>query len=150
MDIEAVDHILVFSVGELRHALSLSVVDKVELAVEVTPLPDAPRIVIGVIDWRGQILPVLSMRRRLHMTERNVMPSDRIIIAQSSYRRVALMVDEIIEVRQAHKGDFTGADALSDRLGCVAGAAWIGDAIVLIHDLDQFLTEEEERVLAKL
>jgi purine-binding chemotaxis protein CheW len=134
----------------MRHALFISGVEKVEFAVEVTPFPEAPSVVIGVINWRGRILPVLSMRRRLHLPERSVMMADRIIIAQSFRRRIALLVDEVIGVRPAERNDFISADAISDGLGCVAGATRTEDGIVLIHDLELFLTEEDEKALEKL
>jgi purine-binding chemotaxis protein CheW len=150
MRIEDADYIFIFAVADMKHALFLSGVEKVEFAVEVTPFPEAPHVVIGVINWRGQMLPVLSMRRRLHLPERSVMTADRIIIVQSSRRRIALMVDEVMGVRLTERSDFTSADALSDGLGCVAGATRTEDGIVLIHDLELFLTEEDEKALEKL
>jgi purine-binding chemotaxis protein CheW len=141
------DNFLVFMVGEFRHAVSLLVVEKVELAVEVTPFPEAPPAVIGVINRRGQILPVLSMRRRLHLPDRKVAASDRIIVVQSPRRRLALLVDEVVGVRPAERSDFTSAESISDGRGCVAGAVRTEDGIVLIHDLELFLTEEEEKTL---
>jgi purine-binding chemotaxis protein CheW len=145
-----VDYLLVFEVGAMRHALPLSGVEKVELAVEVTPFPEAPYVFIGAIDCRGEILPVLSMRRRLHLSERVVTVSDRIVIVQCSRRRIALMVDEVVGVQRAEKSAFASAEAISDGLGCIAGATRTEDGIVLIHDLELFLTEEDERALQAL
>jgi purine-binding chemotaxis protein CheW len=144
------DHFFVFMVGEFRHAVSLMVVEKVELAVEVTPFPDAPPAVIGVINRKGQILPVLSMRRRLHLPDRTVAASNRLIIVQSPRRRLALLVDEVVGVRTAQGSDFTSAETISDGRGCVAGAVRTEDGIVLIHDLELFLTEEDEKALDTL
>jgi purine-binding chemotaxis protein CheW len=145
--IPVMDYYFVFVVGGMRHALSLIVVEKVELAVEVTPFPEAPPAVIGVINLRGQVLPVLSMRRRLHLPERSVMVNDRIIIAHSSRRRLALLVDEVTGVLPVHGSDFTGAETISDGRGCVVGATRTEDGIVLIHDLELFLSAEDERAL---
>jgi purine-binding chemotaxis protein CheW len=150
MSIEGVDYILVFVIGEMKHALFLSGVEKVELAAEVTPFPEAPRVFIGAINWRGQILPVLSMRRRLHLPERSVMASDRFIIVKSIRRRLALVVDEVTGVQPANRSTFISADAIWESLGCVAGAVRTEDGIVVIHDLELFLSEEEEKVLEKL
>jgi len=144
------DQLFVFLVGDMKQAIFLSGVQKVELAVEVTPLPEAPRIVIGAINWRGYILPVLSMRRRLHFPERDVMASDRMVIVQSRRRRFALMVDEVMGVQQAAPDDFTQAGAISEGLDSLAGASRTQDGIVLIHDLDLFLNEADEKVLAGL
>jgi purine-binding chemotaxis protein CheW len=147
MRIPVMDYYFVFVVGGMRHALSLAVVEKVELAVEVTPFPEAPPAVIGVINLRGQVLPVLSMRRRLHLPERSVTVNDRIIIAQSSRRRLALLVDEVTGVLPVHGSEFTSAETISDGRGCAVGATRTEDGIVLIHDLELFLSAEDERAL---
>ena len=147
MRVEDTGHILLFAVGGLKHALPLSGVERVELAAEVTPLPEAPHVVIGALNVRGRILAVLSMRRRLHLPERGVTAEDWIIIVQSSRRRIALIVDEVMGVRSTKPGDFTNADTLSEGLGCVVGALISEEGIVLIHDLELFLSEEDEKAL---
>jgi purine-binding chemotaxis protein CheW len=140
MRIEDTAHILVFAIGEAKHALPLAEVEKVEFAVEVAPFPDAPHVFIGAIDWKGQILPVM----------REVRANDRIIIVKTSRRRLALLVDEVVGIRPCRAGDVTSAHTLSDGLGCVAGATRAADGIVLIHDLEQFLSEADEKALAAL
>jgi purine-binding chemotaxis protein CheW len=150
MRVEGAMHILEFAVDGMRHALCLSSVEKVEYAVEVSPLPESPRVVIGVVNWRGRMLPVLSMRRRLHLPERSVMARDRMIIARSSRRWIALMVDEVSGVHRVDPDRFTAADALSDGLGCVTGVTRTEDGIVLILDLELFLTEEDEKALGQV
>jgi len=141
---------LVFSMEGARHGLPLAGVENVERAVEVTPFPDAPFIFIGAIDCRGAILPVLSMRRRLHLPERNLRASDRMIIARSSRRRLALLVDEVLGVQLSPAADITRGDAISDGLGCIAGATRTPDGVILIHDIERFLSEADEKALEKL
>lgn len=142
--------ILIFSVDGRKHALLLSVVEKVELAVEVTPFPEAPPVVIGAVNWKGRIIAVVSMRRRLHLGERDVLAADRIIIVHTTRRLIALLVDELCGVGTVQPYEYREAETLSDRLGCVAGAALTGDDIVLIHDLELFLSESDEKALAEL
>lgn len=138
------DWVLVFAVDGARHALRVSGIEKVELAVEPTPLPDAPPDIIGAIDWRGRILPVLSMRRRLHAPDRPPATGDRLVIVSYPRRRLALLVDEIVEVRPLEPGDFAAAATISEGLGCVAGAGHDGEGIILIHDPEAFLTAGDE------
>jgi purine-binding chemotaxis protein CheW len=139
--------ILVFRTEDRFHALLLDAVEKVEFSVEVVPLPDCPRIVLGVIDWRGTILPVLSMRQRLHLPEKSIDVDDRLIIARSSRRRFALLVEEIVRVASIPDGDIAAAEELWPVKESIAGAVKIGSDIVLIHDLDSFLDETEESAL---
>lgn len=62
--------LVVFRLDERRYALPLSVVERVIRAVEVTPLPKAPPIVLGAIDVQGRVVPVLNVRRRFLMPDR--------------------------------------------------------------------------------
>ena len=139
--------ILVFRTGDSFHALFLDAVEKVEFSVEVTVLPEAPRIVLGVINWRGTILPVLSMRRRLHLPERPVDIDDRLVVARSRRRRLALLVDEIVRLTSFSDDDAAAADGIWHGMESIAGALKIEADIVLIHDLDAFLDEPEEIAL---
>jgi purine-binding chemotaxis protein CheW len=142
--------ILIFSVDGRKHALPLSVVEKVELAVEAIPFPEAPSVVIGAVNWKGHIIAGVSMRRRLHLRERDVRATDYIIIVHSTRRRIALFVDELCDVSTVQPSDYRKAETLSDGLGCVAGATRCEDDIVLIHDLELFLSESDEEALGEL
>lgn len=143
------DGVLVFRTGDHAHALLLGVVEKVEFSVEVTPLPDAPRNVIGIVDWGGTILPVLSMRRRLGLPEREIGLEDRLVIARSSRRLLALLVEEITGVRVLTAQDIVAAGDIWRDIGGLAGVVGMAGDIVLIHDLDAFLDAQEEAVLEK-
>ena len=71
------DFMVVFALDEPRYALLLSAVEKVVRAVEITPLPKAPEIVVGVINAQGRILPVLDIRKRFRLPAREMKPDDR-------------------------------------------------------------------------
>ena len=60
----APDQIVVFALDEPRYALPLSAVERVVRAVEITPLPKAPEIVLGVINMQGQVVPAVDIRKR--------------------------------------------------------------------------------------
>jgi purine-binding chemotaxis protein CheW len=139
--------ILVFRTDERFHALFLDAVEKVEFSVEVCALPDSPRIVLGVIDWRGTILPVMSMRRRLHLPEKPIAIDDRLIIARSSRRRLALLVEEIVRVTFLSEEDMSTVQSFRQGMESIAGAVNLDGDIVLIHDLDSFLDAPGEVAL---
>ncbi|MGH9857936.1 MAG: chemotaxis protein CheW, partial [Acidobacteriota bacterium] len=89
---------VVFLLNEQRYALKLSVVGRIVRAVEVTGLPKAPEIVLGVIRIEGRIIPVMNMRKRLHLPEKEIDLSDQFLIAQTARRIVALEVDAVLGV----------------------------------------------------
>ena len=73
--------LVVFTMDEQRYALQLAAVERVVRMVEVTPLPQAPQIVLGVINAQGRIIPVVDIRRRFRLPARDIRLSDHLLIA---------------------------------------------------------------------
>ncbi|MBI4530070.1 MAG: chemotaxis protein CheW, partial [Candidatus Latescibacteria bacterium] len=78
--------LVVFTLDEQRYALHLSAVERVVCSVEVTPLPKAPEVVLGVINVQGQVLPVVNIRKRFQLPERGITLTDHFIVAQTARR----------------------------------------------------------------
>jgi len=139
--------IVLFTLDEPRCALRLSAVERVVRAVEITPLPEAPEIVMGVINSQGQIIPVVDVRKRFRLPAREIGTDDRFIIARTSRRLVALMVDSVVGMRALSNQEVVDAEQSLPFAGYIQGAAKVEDNIVLIYDLDKFLSLDEERML---
>lgn len=141
------DNIVLFTLDESRYALYLADVARVVRAVEITPLPKAPEIVLGVINWQGKIIPVVDIRKRFRLPARETGPDDRFIIARTARRQVALAADSVAGIRE-----LTGQERISaaqeipfaEYVKCVAK---IDGGLVLIYDLERFLSLEEEQKL---
>jgi purine-binding chemotaxis protein CheW len=137
---------VVFTLGG-QYALRLASVERVVRAAEITPLPQSPEIVLGVINAQGSILPVVNVRRRFRLPEREMEPGDRMILAVAARRRVALLVDAVTGVVERAEEDVIAAEAVVPHMEYVDGVTTLGDDILLIHDLDSFLSLDEEREL---
>jgi purine-binding chemotaxis protein CheW len=136
-----------FSVDSRRFALPLDAVERVVRAAEYTPLPLAPEVVLGAIDVAGEILPVFSLRRRFRLADRPLAVSDQFVLARSAGRRVALAVDAaqglIDQVAPRERGVTPNVPDLPH----LRGALSLPDGLVLIQDLERFLTDEETGAL---
>jgi purine-binding chemotaxis protein CheW len=141
--------ILVFELDRQRYGLRLPAVERVLRAVEVTPLPQTPEVVWGVIDIEGQVVPVLSLRKRLVLSEQPIGVSDQFVLARTPRRRVALVVDSACGVIEKTAADLIESDKILPDLKQIEGVIQLDDGIVLIHDLDRFLSLEEELALAR-
>lgn len=130
-----------------RYALRLAQVDRVIRAVEITPLPQAPEIVAGVINVQGQVIPVVNIRKRFRLPEREIILSDQIVIAHTSRRPVALIVDGTDGVIEFPEHWVVHAGKILPDMEYVEGIAKLEDGMILIHDLDKFLSLEEEKTL---
>ncbi|HCA80947.1 MAG TPA: chemotaxis protein CheW [Bacteroidetes bacterium] len=139
--------IVLFSLEEPRYALYLSEVVKVERAVEITPLPGAPQVVSGVINVHGEIIPVIDIRKLFRLPQRDIHLDDHFIIARTSRRLVALEVDSVNGVYDLEHLQAMEPGESSPFTEYLSGIAGMDHGIVLITDLERFLSLEEERVL---
>jgi purine-binding chemotaxis protein CheW len=130
-----------------HYALRLPSVDRVIHAVEINALPHAPEIVLGIVNVRGQVIPVINLRRRFRLPEREIALSDRIIIAHTARRTVGLVVDAMADVMDYPEQSIAGAESILPGLEYVEGVMKLPDGLVYIHDLDRFLFMEEETSL---
>jgi purine-binding chemotaxis protein CheW len=141
--------ILPFEVADRAGAIALETVRRVLRATEILPLPRTPRIVEGIIDFHGEIVPVIDLRERFGLARKALDLSDRFIIADAGGLLVGLHVDSVgtassVEPKQVGTG---GGKSLSESLG-IAGAASLPDGMLLIHDLDSFFTAAEREAIS--
>jgi len=141
------DRLVVFSLDGQRYALALTAVEKVVRAVEVTRLPKAPDIVLGIINVQGRVIPVINVRRRFRLPEREMALTDQIVIAHTARRPIALAVDEVAGVLEYPELESVAAQDILPGFEYVEGVVKLDDGLVLIHDLDRFLSLEEEASL---
>lgn len=140
-------HLVTFTLDEHRYALRLSAVERILRAVEAEPLPRAPEIVLGVINLQGRILPVVNIRKRFRLAEREVELTDHLIIARTSKRAVALIADSVTGVFELPDQEVIAADEILPGLEYVEGVVRLQDGVIFIHNLDRFLSLDEERTL---
>jgi purine-binding chemotaxis protein CheW len=138
---------MVFRLDAQGYALYLSVVEKVVRAVEITPLPKSPEIVVGVVNWHGRVVPVVNMRARFGLTAREIDLADRFIFARTRKRVVALIADSVDGVIFHSREDIISPEHIVSGIEYIDGVAKLEDGLLLIHDLDKFLSLEEENGL---
>lgn len=141
------DEYVVLGFDAVRIALPLSAVERVVRAVYVTPLPGAPAIVSGVANVQGRIIPVVDMRKRFRLPQREMALTDRLVIAHTAQRAVALVVDSVSGVIEHAEPDRVDAETILPGLEYVDGVVKLGDGLILIHDLDRFLSLGEAEML---
>jgi Chemotaxis signal transduction protein len=136
-----------FTLDEGHYALDLSAVERIIQTVEITLLPEAPDIVLGVINIHGKIIPVVNIRRRFRLSEKDIEPTNRLIIAHTLKRTVALVVDVVLGVIETPEDRVVKADTVLPGMDYVQGVVKMEDGMILIHDLNKFLSLEEEKTL---
>jgi purine-binding chemotaxis protein CheW len=137
----------VFGLDSERYALPLAVVVRIVRALYVTPLPLAPPVVLGAINVEGRILPVFNIRHRFRLPQRAIDPADQFLIARTAERTVVLAIDTAHGVLERPAAACIEAANIAPDLPHILGVIALDDGLVLIHDLDRFLSPEETDAL---
>jgi purine-binding chemotaxis protein CheW len=143
----ATDQILIFTLDELSYALPLNAVIKVIHAIEIRHLPKAPEIITGIINVKGQVIPVADIRKRFGLVAHEIDPNDRLIIADTGKRQIAVLVDTVMGIRELAAGQPEQVKKTLPFAEYLRGVAKIDDELILIYDLEQFLSLDEEKEL---
>ncbi len=141
--------ILVVEVGQVQIGLVASQVVELAPVVATTRLPRTPRFVEGIIDWRGQLIPVIDFRARLGLPTQPVAIDQHLVIGRSGARVVALRVDRAVDLVAVPANELLRGAELS-AAAHVAGVATLATGLVVVHDLDALLSAEEAVRLDRL
>ncbi|MBI4458742.1 MAG: purine-binding chemotaxis protein CheW [Acidobacteria bacterium] len=136
-----------FNLDDQRYALPLSAVERIIRAAAVTPLPKAPPIVLGIVNVGGRIIPVVNMRQRFRLPDREIEPRDQFILGRTGRRIVALVADEVSSVAERPESEVIATQEILPGLEGVEGVVGLDDGMILIYDLNKFLSLEEETAL---
>lgn len=132
------DHLL-FSLNSVRYGVEGSAVREIFWLPELSPIEEAPSYIVGVINLRGQILPVMSLDGRFQRLQKSVQLTDRVIVLQIDAVKIGILVSEVHDVAPISPSDieppprFNRHDDTS--IHFIAGEAKVDDTIWMLLDL---------------
>jgi purine-binding chemotaxis protein CheW len=100
------------------------------------------------MDLHGKIVPVLCIRTRLNIATRPIRVDDHFIIAHTSRRTVALVVDRVEEVVACAPSSIVPPEKVVGGWGETEGLMQMEGGLIVIYDLDRFLSLQEDAMLA--
>ncbi len=140
--------LVAFHLEGQRYALPLGAIERVLPLVEISPLPEAPPIALGVFNLHGRVIPVLDIRRRFGLPPRPWGLTTQLLVAQTARRTLAFPVDEVQGLLQVAPAAVSPPQTLIPGVGQLAGIVSLSDGLLFIHDLEAFLSLAEEERLA--
>jgi purine-binding chemotaxis protein CheW len=136
------DHYILFLVNGTTYALRSEDVAHVEMAEQVTSVPNAAAFVDGVVFSRGQVVPAVNMRARFGFERAAPSLRTRLLVVQVRSRTVGLLVDSCREfLTIPPDAVHPPGDALTSAVDAsyIAGIATIGDRVIVLLNLDTLL-----------
>ena len=140
---ETVQYIVV-SIGNEQYGLDISYVDNIVRMCKITRVPKAPAHYIGVINLRGEIVPLMSLRRKMNLEDDVFTDITRIIILKTEEQGlVGIVVDEVKEVIALAEDeiDRNTQSSQSDKTQYINGIGKNGDELISILEISSILDE---------
>ncbi len=141
--------LVVFRMEKEEFACNINDVREVLKMIKVTPLPRSLDFVEGVINLRGDVIPVIDLRKRFGLAEAERTDESRIIIVEVEDRMVGLIVDSVTEVIRLMEKQIQDAPSqvAGGKTDLIMGVGKVDERMLIILNLDRILTVEEQVAL---
>jgi len=139
---------LTLTLGRELYALSVMNVREIIRPLEISPVPRAPAHVLGVVNLRGKIVPILDLRIRFGLEFTGRTERTCIVVVQtgqgSFLRLTGLMVDEVQEVLTLAAGEIEEPPNFGTAIdtACIRGLAKVKGAVMILLDLESLLAAQ--------
>ncbi len=137
---------LTFQLGDEVYGIEIRYVTEIVGVQKITEVPDMPNFIKGVVNLRGQVIPVLDIRLRFNMKPREYDERTCVVVVNIEDTSVGLIVDTVQEVREINPENVSPPPAVSrdsERAKYILGLGKIGDEVNILLDLAKLLQDEE-------
>lgn len=130
--------VVIFTVGRQEYAVPITVVKEVVPWTKPTQVPEAPPIVEGVIDLRGDIVPIIDLGKRFGTSRSRAAEESKIIVMEVNGRQAGVVVDEVTEVYGVQPASVTPPspwlkNSLKDEIVCGILKVQEGRLVVMVE-----------------
>lgn len=140
---------LTFSLAGEEYGIGIIKVKEIIGMMTITPVPQTPEYVKGVINLRGKVIPVIDLRRKFDMEWAEYTERTCIIVveikAQNNKIAMGIVVDSVSEVLNIKAGEIEDTPNFGSRLDTdyILGMAKAGGGVKILLDIDRVMSDEE-------
>lgn len=141
--------LVVFKLDKEEYGVDIMQVQEISPYQKLTKVPNSPAFVDGIVNLRGDVIPIVSLKKKFNLADTEITELTRLIVINNGNRRTGFVVDDASEVITVSDKDVEEAPPMvvgADRK-YIQGVGKIGNRILIILDLHKLLTEEEENQL---
>ncbi|MCH7886792.1 MAG: chemotaxis protein CheW [Candidatus Marinimicrobia bacterium] len=140
-----------FQLGNEEYGIDILKVQEINRVTEITKIPQSPDFVEGVINLRGNVIPIIDLRKRFHMPEREHDKQTRIVVGEIDGRTVGFIVDAVSEVIRLPANTVEPPPSIvsDEKSQYISGVGKLEDRLLMLLDIDKILTgSDKEKLLA--
>ncbi|MDH4227418.1 MAG: chemotaxis protein CheW [Deltaproteobacteria bacterium] len=138
--------------GKEKYGIEVSRAKEIIARYDIVPLPKTPEFIEGMISLRGEIIPVVDLRKRFSLTSKGRDADTRIIVIELHDFTIGIQVDKVFEVLKLSEDDIEPPPPLVSGLKTeyIEGVAEVKNVLITILNLDEIFSTTEKLVLGAI
>ena len=146
------NQLVVFNLANEDYGVDIAAVDGIVKMQAITTVPHAPGFVEGITNLRGEVLPVIDLRRRFGLPPGEATKDTRIVNVEMDGIKVGMVVDAVSEVLRVAEEDIEPPSPIVTTVDSafITGIAKEDERLIILLDLAKVLSTEEQTELQTL
>lgn len=134
--------LLIFTLCSEDYGLDIACVQEVIRVQKIFPIPEAADFVHGVMTFRGKVVTLIDLRKKMGLAAKPISSEDRIIIARVKDHPVGIVVDAVLGVFDIEPSSISNPDDSLRNATYLKGIAKRGSQLIMMMDLDSLFSVE--------
>ncbi len=145
-DIEDSTNLVTFRLGNGEYAIDIMQAKEIIKMEKITLIPNAPEFVEGVINLRGNIIPIIDLKKRFNLEETEGDKNTGIIIVKIEDVDMGIIIDAISKVVSISNSDIQPPRPVLSGIGqkYIKGVGKLEDKLLVVLDLEKLFASDEE------
>ncbi len=137
---------VVFKLDKEEYGLDIMKVNGIEKYQEVVKVPNTQKYIEGIINLRGEVLPIYNLRKKFHLKDKDVDDETKIIVTFTNDMKIGFIVDSVAEILHINDKDVESTPKIVTGINrkYIKSVAKVDERMIILIDIDQMISDEEQ------
>lgn len=143
---------VVFKIGNEEYGIDIMSVKEIGPYQESVKVPNAPVFVEGIINYRGNVIPIISLHKRFNIEQKGIDNNTRIIVINLKEKQIGFIVDEASQTIRLDDKDIDPTPDIVAGIDSkyITGVGKLDERLIILVDLEKMLTDEEKKKIESM
>ncbi|NBI05803.1 purine-binding chemotaxis protein CheW [Senegalia massiliensis] len=143
---------VVFKLDGEEYGINIINVKEIGIYKEPVKIPNSPEFIEGIINYRGEVIPIVNLKKRFNLNDLIISNNTRVIIININDKQVGFVVDEASQTIRIDEEHIENTPEMVTRIDSeyITGVGKVEDRLILIIDLEKVLTDSEKQKIESL
>ncbi|WP_026895159.1 chemotaxis protein CheW [Clostridiisalibacter paucivorans] len=143
---------VVFKLGKEEYGIDIMNVKEIGPYKESTKIPNSPSFIEGIINYRGEVIPIINLKKRFKLKEKEIDGNTRIIVINLGEKQIGFIVDEASQTARLSDEDIDPTPDIVAGIDrrYITGVGKLDERLIILIDLEKVLTESERKEIENM